>query len=445
MKKILLILFLFLVFPIQTQASDYFFNPNFIITDEDFRDYNSLSLSEIQGFLQDYKSPLANMSFPDYQGINKKASEIIWQASQESKISPKVLLTTLQKEQSLIENIFASQTQFDRAMGYRCFDNALCNPKSLGFGKQVDGAAWQFDQYYKNPASWTYRVGQNYLFDNVYNVLIENQATANLYNYTPHYSGNLSFFNLWQRYWGLNYPDGSLVKLRDAKSVWLIQYGQRRPISSWGVLLSRFDPKKILPISKTDLEKYSLGPIIKFFNYSLLRVPTGEIYLLVDDELKHVSSPEAFRLIGFNWEEVQEVEASDLVGYKYGQPLTEKSVYPTGAILQDQSTSLIYYVENGVKHLIEYKEILAINFKNKPITKVASNSLEAFELGDPVKLRDGELIKSKTGNTVYVTSNGYRRAFPSAQSFVKLGYMWHNIITLDDKIIQSIPLGESLK
>lgn len=446
MKKFFLPLVLIgLVFPLVVLAQDNYFNPNFIISDEDFRDYDSLSLDEIQDFLQDYKSPLAQMSFPDYLGVNKRASEIIWQACQESKISPKVILTTLQKEQSLIENIFATQTQLDRAMGYRCFDNALCNPKSLGFGKQVDGAAWQFDQYYKTPSSWSYKVGQSYLLDSLYAITIENQATANLYNYTPHYFGNLSFSNLWQKYWGLNYPDGSLVKLRNESSVWLIQYGQRRPIYSWGVLLSRFDPKKIIPISKTDLEKYTLGPMIKFFNYSLLHIPSGEIYLLVDDELRHIATPEAFRLIGFNWEEVQDVNPSDLVGYKYGQPLTENSVYPTGAILQNRDDNKIYYVQNGVKHLVASKDVLEINFKGKSIIRVASGDLNIFETGDPIKLRDGELIKSKSGSAVYVVSNGYRRAFLSAQSFVKLGYLWDNIIVVDEATIQSIPLGESIK
>ncbi|MFA6321848.1 MAG: hypothetical protein WCX71_00020 [Candidatus Buchananbacteria bacterium] len=442
--KIILISTIFLLLPQSILAADYFFNPNLIISDDDFLDYNCLTLNEIQQFLLSKNSPLADMSFLDYQGINKKASEIIWQAAQESKISPKVILTTLQKEQSLIEDPIPIQNQFDKAMGYRCFDNAICNPKALGFGKQVDGATWQFRQYFDNPNNWTYKINSSYNVDG-FSIIIQNQATANLYNYTPHYSGNQSFFKIWQRFWGKNYPDGSLVKAQGSAAVWLIQYNQRRPIASYSVLLSRFNPKKILPITQSDLNKYEVGPVIKFYNYSLLRLPTGEVYLLVDDELRPITSPQVFSTIGFNWEEVEDASPKDLIGYSYGQEITVKSAYPTGALLQNKSTGGVFYVENGIKHPIYSKEILKTNFKDKVLTKVSPAELDKFETGDPVKFRDGELVKAKGDPRVYVISNGYRRTFKDEKSFAKFGYQWHNIIETTPSAINLIPLGEDIE
>ncbi len=445
MKRVIILIAVFwlAVYPLTVRA-DYFFNPHFIINDEEMTDYLSLSLSEIQYFLVSKGSALAYQQFPDFQGLTRSASEIIWQAAVESKINPKVLLATLQKEQSLIEDPLPSQNQFDKAMGYRCPDDGSCNSKALGFGKQVDGAAWQFWQYLDNPSAWTYQAGKDYAIDG-WLITPINDATAGLYNYTPHYSGNKRFWQIWQDYWGTHYPDGSLVKAVDSPGVWLIQYNTKRLITSWGVFLSRFDPKKILSISRLDLEKYEIGANIKFYNYSLLQDPDGKIYLLVDDELRYISSPEVFRLIGFNPEEIETVESSDLVGYQYGKDITAQTAYPTGALLQNNQTGGVYFVENGVKYPIYTREIMTANFKGKVLTPVSPEILDQYQIGEPVKFRDGELLMAYGDNKVYVISQGYRRWIKTEIAFAKFGYKWDNLIKTSPQAINIHPLGDDLE
>ncbi len=447
-KLILVLFFCFFTFllssPRLARAAEYYFNPHFIITDEEMSDYTSLSLVGIQKFLEEKGSALANLILPDYNGLNKEISEIIWQAAQESKISPKVILATLQKEQSLIEDANPSENQLDRAMGYRCPDSGSCNPSTLDFGKQVDGAAWQFRQYFLNPFNWSYQVNQQYSIDG-YFITPVNQATASLYNYTPHYSGNKRFWQIWQDYWGRDYPDGSLLKDYDNPGVWLIQYGVRRLITSWGVLISRFDPKKIITVSRTDLEKYEVGPAIKFYNYSLLEAPDGKIYLLVNDKLRHIASPEVFKIIGFNPEEVIEIEDADLVGYSYGPDITVESIYPTGALIQNNQTGGVYYVEDGVKQPIYSREIMVANFKGKVLTPVSPEELDKYQTGLPVKFRDGELIKADNDSKVYIISDGYRRWIKSEAAFVKFGYKWDNIIVTNQQAVNIHPLGEDME
>ncbi|NUM25390.1 MAG: hypothetical protein HUU49_02065 [Candidatus Buchananbacteria bacterium] len=440
---LLLIILELIIFPIAAQA-EIFFNPSFVISDEEMTDHLSLNLAEIQQFLEEKGSSLAWRSFPDYLGVNRPAAEIIWQAAIESKISPKVLLVTLQKEQSLIGDSSPSQNQLDKAMGYRCPDSGSCSPKALGFGKQVDGAAWQFRQYMDNPGDWHYQAGNDYAIDG-WLVTPLTKATAGLYNYTPHYSGNNRFWQLWQNYWGRDFPDGSLVKTNDSPAVWLIQYGTRRLITSWGALLSRFDPKKILTISKLDLEKYEIGPSIQFHNYSLLQDPDGKVYLLVDDELRHITSPEVFRVIGFNPEEIEVVEFSDLAGYKYGKDITVETAYPTGALLQDNKTGGVYFVEAGLKHPIYAREIMESRFPKKVLTQVAPEILDQYQTGDPVKFRDGELIQAQGDSKVYVVAGGYRRWVKTEAAFAKFSYKWDNIITTSAQALTVHPLGEDVE
>ena len=424
--------------------ADYYFNPHLIISDEEMEDYDAMTLSEVQRFLMEKTSGLSLRTLPDYQGTTKLASEIIWQASQESRINPKVLLTTLQKEQSLIESIWPSQNQLDKAMGYRCPDSGSCHPNGLGFGKQVDGAAWQFRQYLDNPTQWTYQAGKTADLDES-TVTPVNQATAGLYNYTPHYSGNERFWRLWVKYWGKNHPDGSLLKADGDSGVWLIQYGLRRPITSYGVLLSRFDPKKIITVNKTDLEKWEVGPPIRFHNYSLLRLPDGSVYLLVDDELRHIASMEVFRLIGFNWDEVSEVADADLAGYQFGSEITSSSAYPTGALLQDRVTTGVYYVDNGIRYPLYSPEIMKANFPTKVISRVAPEQLQQYWLGLPLQFRDGELIKADSDSKVYVIADGERRWIPNEEIFDKLGYRWDNVIVTAAHAVNIHELGENVE
>ena len=407
-------------------------------------DYDSISLVSIQRFLEEKGSGLATLYLPDFEEKVKKASTIIWQAAQESKINPRLLIATLQKEQSLIGDPNPSKRQLDRAMGYRCPDNGSCNNSTLHFGKQVDGAAWQFRQYMDNPTKWHYQAENTYDIDG-YTISPVNTATAGLYNYTPHQSGNKRFWLIWQDYWGLNYPDGSLVKTSDTPGVWLIKYGTKKLIRSWAVLISRFDPKKILTISQTDLEKYEVGPEIKFPNYSLLQTPANKIYLVVHDEIRYITSPEVFRIIGFNPEEVENVEEIDLIGYQKGIDITIQSIYPTGALLQNDQNGGVYYVENGIKHPIYSPEILKANYPNKVLTQVAPEEFDQYELGLPVKFKDGELIKAKDKSEVYVITNGNRRWIKTAEAFANYSYKWDNIIITSQQAVNIHPLDEEIE
>lgn len=427
-----------------SQAADFYFNPNYIISDEEMSDYTSMTAQEIEAFLRDKGSGLANKTVIDYDGRVMKASTLIWQAALESFINPKVLLTTLQKEQSLIEDPFPTRRRLDRAMGYRCPDSGSCNPKTLDFGKQVDGAAWQYRQYLDNPSSWNFRAGEQYLVDG-YFITPVTTATAGLYNYTPHYSGNESFARIWQRYWGKNYRSGSLLKVSTKPEVWYIDKGMRRHITSYSVLVSRFDPNKIVTVTEADLKKYEIGSPIQFSNYSLLRTENGSIYLIVDDQKRHIANMEAFRQLGFNPDEVEQVSAVDLAGYETAEPLTVISSYPTGAVLQDDITESLYYAENGKRYNIIDQSLLPINYPTKVVTRVSRQRIDQLSDGGVAHINNGELVKSFDSPEVYVVEDGERYSIVSESVFAKYGYKWDNIHEVSANVLAAHPIAGILE
>lgn len=125
-------------------------------------------------------------------GTGQTAAEIIYQAAQDYRINPQVLIVLLEKEQSLITDSYPNSVQYRSATGYGCPDTAACSTKYYGFKNQVRNAAKMFRSVLDG--GWSnYPAGHvNYIQYNPTascggsNVYIENRATSALYRYTPY-------------------------------------------------------------------------------------------------------------------------------------------------------------------------------------------------------------------------------------------------------------------
>jgi len=188
----------------KAQARDDYwdFDQNDIIADGEFIDAVSLDETAIQSFLLARNSYLAQFT----EG-GRRAAKIIWDAAWGYSLNPKVILATLQKEQSLVSRTTYDETAYKKAMGYGCPDSGTCDPAYAGFTTQVDRGTWQlrynFDRA-KNPASPDYKVGQTMTIDGTA-VTFNNAATASLYRYTPHISGNRNFHTIYKSYFGFGW------------------------------------------------------------------------------------------------------------------------------------------------------------------------------------------------------------------------------------------------
>lgn len=211
---------------VAAEASE--FDPGYIISDELFYDRAAMTESQIQSFLAQnigscsnsnclnvYKQTTTNREATPrctaYTGAaNESAARIIFKVQQACGISAKVLLVTLQKEQSLVTHRSPTADRLKIAMGYGCPDTALCDSHFFGFQNQVYSAASQFQRYRQNPSSFRHQVGVPmklyYHPNSVYasppscgtvTVTIKNAATAGLYNYTPYTPNPAALANLY--------------------------------------------------------------------------------------------------------------------------------------------------------------------------------------------------------------------------------------------------------
>jgi hypothetical protein len=206
-----------------------------------FLDAASMSQQGVQNFLQARGGYIANYTtWSGRDNATVYASQIIWEAAQDYGISPKVILATLQKEESLVTDPSPYSSQLEFAMGYGCGDSSGCAGYS-GFFNQVDNATWQLRLNYErangNTTWWRPTLGYacggstQYYSTGLYvgrtvtfyddhgtpykTILMNNAATASLYCYTPHaypgsaaefYSGSYNFVTMYEQWFGSTQP-----------------------------------------------------------------------------------------------------------------------------------------------------------------------------------------------------------------------------------------------
>lgn len=429
------------------------FEPGLILSDRDLTD-TSTPPGFSQHFLESRGGALARMTFMDLDGTMRKPGDLIDYYGKAFGVNPRFLLALIQKEQSLVYDANPSKCQIDWATGYGRPDGSTCDDPAWqryrGFTTQIINAAAFVQCFY---ADITDKCGSRRTFGYFPGVpaMIDGQAvtpanlaTAILYTYTPHVHGNQNLRKLWGGWFSLGYPDGSVLSSPEG-SVYLIQGGLKRRFANTSALKTRVDASRIIPVTEAILAGFEEGVPIKFADYSLIRVPSGTVYLLTGDRKRPIESMEVFRSIGFNPEEIEDVLPEEADPYAEGDLITLKSAYPTGALLQNNRTGGVYFVENGVKRPIIAAEIMKVNYPNKKIFAVSPETLEKYPSAEPVRFRDGELITSPGSNkAVFVVSNGLRRPIVSGKVFEQLGYSWKRIVYASDAAVRLHPLGEAV-
>jgi len=207
-------------------VSAYAAPPDYILSDSNLRAKNSMSVAEIQSYLNSQPGPLKSLVTSDYDkiitisssqpnvnltpdndGVVKPASQIIWEACQAYNISPMAMLTMLQKEQSLLTRTSLTSTTLARAIGAGC-SSATTN-KFPGFGNQMWHGARLLDAY-GEPGKSTPYVDLYHPGISVYDIYHSpniklypaNIATYKLYVYNPSIDGNTNFYNIYRERFG---------------------------------------------------------------------------------------------------------------------------------------------------------------------------------------------------------------------------------------------------
>ncbi|MDO8599300.1 MAG: hypothetical protein Q7S02_04280 [bacterium] len=430
-------------------------SPDLLISDREFTHAEAMSIGDIHTFFQERSSLLATTFVPDSDGALKFPTEVIWLAAQEARINPKVLLTTLQKEQRLVTDPQPSPRQLDFAMGYGCPDGSGCSDRFRGFGKQMRGAALQFRGYLDDLATkgetiarWA--VGRARSTGDGFEIAPKNAATAALYSYTPwrggvstsRIGGNTSFSRIWKEWFGGGaWPDGTILETPDGAR-WLLEGGKRRLLATPAVVAIRSASASIVRARMEEIETYAAGASVKFTDYTVVESSGGIRWLLIGTQRRKIASREVFRKLGFNPEEVDTISADDLAPYTEGPTIDRVAADPRGALVEERGTKKVFLVVGTTKQpLLDPLIQRFIAGNDRPVLRTAKE-LQKLKTIAPARLPDGAIVTSpKALPTVFIISHGERRAFGSPRALELLGYQWSDVRHVTNAALDLHPPG----
>ncbi len=415
----ILVVFVISAFSPALPAKARVFNPHNIITDQDLMAKNSLSKTAIQVFLERENSVLARYS-QIIDGRTLKAAEMIWEIGQKHNISPKYLLATLEKEQSLISKTTATEKALDWATGYSCFAGG-CKEKYRGFYNQVEAAAETQQIYIQKAGQFAFRVGVTTKTFDGFAVTPANNATANFYIYTPYvgyapelgvtspYGGNKLFWRIWNRYFtDQKFLDGQVIT--DGGNYWLIKNNEKRRFASRDIFLADYQPADATLAAQTIINSYPDGPIIHYSGNTLVKsAASGQIFYIAGgskhallDNTALAALSDVRLAVADN--EIRSVSEDSLAAYALGSNITGYSVYPQGKLFRDEN-GVIWQVQDGMKHQVD--PLVAQNrFGGKLIEPAASAQLLQYTTGGPLLFKDGTFVNYN--GSYYIISNGER-------------------------------------
>jgi len=152
-----------------------------LISDKEFTDTSALDAIGVQAFLEDQNSFLS-----EYKEDGVSAAQIIFDASRDAGLNPFVLLTTLEKESSLItrqkqpkEGLMAA------SMSYGYTDGGTYTAGAKSFRRQVTKGAELLARLFKEAQSQTFPTKFKADYGK-HKVQLDNAATLALFQYTPH-------------------------------------------------------------------------------------------------------------------------------------------------------------------------------------------------------------------------------------------------------------------
>ncbi|PWB96053.1 hypothetical protein [Homoserinimonas hongtaonis] len=450
------------------------FDPGNIISDAYFFDGSAMTASQVQSFLNSKVSACASgyTCLKNYtmatrsiaavpgrcgaynsEGV-ESAAMIIAKVGAACNISQKVLLVTLQKEQSLITSTSPSADRYRIAMGYGCPDTAPCNSEYFGFQNQVYRAALQFQVYLNNPTLFAHGP---YRYNNVRlnptascgstSVYIQNSATAALYNYTPYQPNAAALANLygtgdgcssygnrnfWRDYtdWFGSTTVSSLVKTATSNTVYVIGIDGKYSLPS-ADFLAIF--AALGPISQVTQSYLDAFPTIGNANRNL-RAPDGTIYF-TDASIK----------LAFNsCAQVSDFGGSCASGGFMQLTDGQIAAFHTGPAMSNVLATVDgfrFFVTGGQKReVVDRASLVAAAI---PISEVVltSNAVSHLAFGEPIA-RESIFVRNRASGEVSFLGGGTRSPISSSDA-VTFGADSRNVGWLTPQSLAKIPASST--
>ena len=479
-----------LSFPLSVIAqADPNFNPSKLIDDAVFSDTQTFGGPEgIQKFLESRNSILANTDplflsmlkeptvsllkegLEDPQpnlGRLRTVAELIWDASKQSGLNPQVILVTLQKEQGLITNrqnepLDKLQRVLDKAMGFDCPDSGGCGNLFPGFyyqifgnfdseGNRYLGAAKSLMKSFSTPGGRgplingrSAQVGETILIYNTtgdytnvesQSVMIQNNATAALYRYTPHvFNGNYNFWRYFQEWF--RYPNGTLISLSGETRIYIIQNGTKQVVPEFVARARNLNLTVKISASPTELASYPEGKVFGPMDNTVITVAGDPRTYVFIANVRYPVSAYVLNQRGLATSSALSITPTESAMFDQGPVLPPND----GTIIRGNTGPAVYLVENSRLKLFTAFTFAQRKVATKNIVLVPDEEIATYEKQGFVSPTDGTMVKSQTSDTVFIVENSLKHPF-SYELFKNRGLNFKNVTVLTDEEVNALSLG----
>lgn len=412
-------------------------------------DYNSMSITDIQNFLnskvpscdtggtQRLDSSFSASGVPDYNndGIiqrwewgkkkynqttfpclrnytqgGKSSAQIIYEVSQEFHINPKVLIVLLQKEQGLVTDTWPLNIQYKTATGYGCPDSGSCDTKYYGLAQQLTWAATMFHTIVTGSSSWSNDYGSGTSW------------------YTPYTLGNNSI------YWNPSTSCGtSTVNILNRTTVALYSYTPYRP--NQVALDAGYG-------SGNSCSSYGNRNFYLYFTdwfgsttISLFKISGGSatVYLSYGDSYYAIPSSSAIRAWGLQGQKITTINSSQLSSLTQGPSLDR--------IVKFGSDATVYLVDQGYMYPAPSWSLLnAYGYSSGDLKSYSDVNLKSM-LNAQSSLT---ALARQSDGSIYFVDTGAKHIFPNPSTFSTKASLLAGTTqyrNFSDDLINSIPNG----
>ena len=361
-------------------------------------------------------------------GANEDAARIVFKVAQACNVNPQVLLVMLQKEQGLVTHTWPSNFRYTIAMGMGCPDTAECDTRYYGFFNQVYGAARQMQIYAKTNYFPAYKPGGTRRIGYHPNascgasgVYVQNQATTNLYTYTPYQPnaaalaagfgtgdscssyGNRNFYNYFKTWFGstgagLPTPTSGLIRSSTGTAVYLVMDGGKHHVPTADDLRA-FQSRlgAIVQVAQSYVDSLpTRAPITRYVHDAR----TGTLYLLEPDGSKHRFVSQAqVTMFGYPFSSYVNLSAA------YADKFT--TGHEVGEFIRSEQDAAIYSTDGKTKrHIFDYTAWTKLKARTDGyVASMRADVAAKIPLGATI-FQDNRLVRASDDPKVYLTLPG---------------------------------------
>lgn len=225
----------------------------------------------------------------------------------------------------------------------------------------------------------------------------------------------------------LKYPDGSLLQIKEEPTIYLIEGGKKRGLSMTEkqFLALGFEAGKIKQATADELINYPAGPLIRYGPDGQLISDGAKVYLVQGGKLHWVTSQNLFSVLGYKWSKVKSLAPEEVYVYLEGSAL----IYPDGALLRAKDEATIYLIKDGQKHeFVSAQSFLRLGYKWANVIAIDSFEVALCPTGGIVFYADKTLIRAEGDSRVFLIEKGQVRQFLTAEIFLGWKHSWSKIL-----------------